>query len=459
MRAGCGTGKTVAAYLWAARQAAGRKLFFCYPTTGTATEGFIGYVPPDEIEAALIHSRAEADLEDILGNGDDAPAQRARDLAALSAWQAPVAVCTADTVLGLIQNGRRSLFSFPSLANGAFVFDEIHQYDDRLFAALLRFLAAFQGAPVLLMTASLQEQRRQALARTIAAAGEQLTEIEGPRALEAIPRYCLRESNAELARHEAERVLTLGGKVLWVTNTVDRCVETAMAAKDTGVPVHIYHSRYRYQDRLAHHRAVIRAFESEGAALAITTQVCEVSLDLSADLLVTELAPVPALIQRLGRLNRRVTEACPGEPKPALIIRPEHAAPYHSGELALAERWLAALGSAAVSQADLARAFLALDSEQPVKPVLSTWLDGGPFAAQAPLREDGHTIEILLPVDAARCRDPNGRPLAAEITRCSVPMLFRPVMHEADRWPRLGIAFVAPAERVAYSEEWGARWQ
>jgi CRISPR-associated endonuclease/helicase Cas3 len=53
--AGCGSGKTTAAYLWAARRANGRKLFFCYPTTGTATEGYAGYVFPDDIPSALIH--------------------------------------------------------------------------------------------------------------------------------------------------------------------------------------------------------------------------------------------------------------------------------------------------------------------------------------------------------------------------------------------------------------------
>ena len=58
-----GTGKTAAAYLWAARHADGKKLFFCYPTTGTATEGFLGYVHETKVEAKLIHSRAMVDLE------------------------------------------------------------------------------------------------------------------------------------------------------------------------------------------------------------------------------------------------------------------------------------------------------------------------------------------------------------------------------------------------------------
>src|SRR5690606_21026562 len=37
-RAGCGSGKTLAAYQWAAQQCSGRRVYVCYPTTGTATE-------------------------------------------------------------------------------------------------------------------------------------------------------------------------------------------------------------------------------------------------------------------------------------------------------------------------------------------------------------------------------------------------------------------------------------
>jgi CRISPR-associated endonuclease/helicase Cas3 len=40
VKAGCGSGKTLAAYMWAARNHPTRRLYFCYPTTGTATEGF-----------------------------------------------------------------------------------------------------------------------------------------------------------------------------------------------------------------------------------------------------------------------------------------------------------------------------------------------------------------------------------------------------------------------------------
>ncbi len=37
VKAGCGSGKTLAAYLWARERCPGKRLYICYPTTGTAT--------------------------------------------------------------------------------------------------------------------------------------------------------------------------------------------------------------------------------------------------------------------------------------------------------------------------------------------------------------------------------------------------------------------------------------
>ena len=59
----------------------------------------------------------------------------------LRAWGQQVIACTVDTVLGLVQNNRRALFSFPAIIEGAIVFDEIHSYDEKLFGALVRFLS------------------------------------------------------------------------------------------------------------------------------------------------------------------------------------------------------------------------------------------------------------------------------------------------------------------------------
>jgi CRISPR-associated endonuclease/helicase Cas3 len=463
VKAGCGSGKTAAAYLWAARHAPGRKLFFCYPTTGTATEGYRDYIIPSEMEAdaALLHSRSELDLEDLLETHEGDAFERTLRIESLAAWDVPVVICTADQVLGLIQNNRRALFSIPAIINGVFVFDEIHQYDDRLFGALLRFLDAFRGAPMLLMTASLPKPRLQAIQTILEQEGTALETISGPLDLEKIPRYELKGLVPTAPWDLVKQTLEKGEKVLWVANTVDRAVTFARAAEARGFfPVLPYHSRYRYTDRLQKHDAVVNAFKDDnaGPVLAVTTQVCEVSLDLSADLLVSDLAPIPALIQRMGRLNRRITSSHPGQPRPAVVLEPDIHLPYESKQLDRARDWLRALGPASLSQAALATANENIMQNESVPIVESAWLDGGPVSRPAPLREAGVTIAIILAEDEAACVDQRGRPVSKEIARYSIPMTMNAVAKEFSAWKRLGSVFVAPPRRVDYSEKWGARW-
>lgn len=471
VRAGCGTGKTVAAYLWASRQGAGRKLFVCYPTTGTATEGFRDYVADEAIDAILFHGRAEVDLE-FMQSGEPRDDDPAKDMAeqwaahkALRLWPEPIVICTADTVLGLMQNYRGGLIAFPAIAGGAFVFDEIHQYDDRMFSALHRFIAEFRGAPVLLMTASLQGHRLELLQDAVHIRGGALAVVAGPKDLEVGQRYTLHLGARDAAVAKTEHTLSHGGKVLWVCNTVDAAIIAAGSFSGAGaltsVTPLVYHSHFRYEDRARRHREVVNVFDvgkNPGAALAITTQVCEVSLDLSADLLVSEIAPVPSMIQRLGRLNRRFNPDEPGT-RAAIFLEPGSHLPYTPDVVDLGRKWLDRLGDQPCSQRDLAEAFEVLAVPQAgTVPVEHAWLDTLPYALPAPLRELDPSILIVLAHEAHACRDERGSPISNEIVRRSIPMNLGRVASEFTCWSRIGMAFVPPAERVRYSKERGAQW-
>lgn len=463
VKAGCGSGKTVGAYLWAARYAAGRKLFVCYPTTGTATEGFRDYVIPSEMDrqSALLHGRSEVDLEDLLETQENDVFERVTRMGALAAWDVPLVICTTDQVLGLVQNNRRALFAFPSIGNGAFVFDEIHQYDDRLFGALLRFLDTFRGAPTLLMTASLPESRLRAIETVLTRRGTKLRIIEGPTDLEQLERYELKGPFDEPPWETVETALTQKGKVLWVANTVDRAVRFAQEAIRRGVQTVLpYHSRYRYGDRVKKHGEVVNAFKDDavGPVLAVTTQVCEVSLDLSADLLVSDMAPVPAIIQRLGRLNRRVTPERPRKPCMAIVLEVGKPLPYEQKDLDTAGQWLKSLIGRPVSQRALSDAFERLAQSVPVPDVESAWLDGGPLSKPAPLRNADTTIAVIRAEDEVACVDKNGRPVSKDVMRHTIPMTIGLVADEIAGWRRVGFVFVAPEGRIVYSEEWGAQW-
>jgi len=459
VRAGCGSGKSIAAYMWAAERAAGRKLFFCYPTTGTATEGYRDYLMPSDLrcDSALLHSRSEVDIENVLMVDDEFEyIDSGLGIAALVSWDVPLVVCTADTVLGIIQNSRRSLYSSPALMNAAFIFDEIHQYDERLYGALLRFLKVFKGVPVLLMTASLPSGRLKKLENDLK---DDFVVIEGPPEHEELPRYHLLRPLKEMPWDKMSRILEKGGKVLWVSNTVKRCMMSGFQAEAMYGKVDIlpYHSRYCYLDRLKRHNEVIDAFRRNEPIIAVTTQVCEVSLDISADLLVTDLAPIPALIQRLGRLNRRASSVHPGTPCEAVVLEPDSAAPYQDSALQLARVWLNKLSGRSVSQRDLAMQFeIVSGTRQEELSIKSAWLDSGKLTKQAPLRESGFSIPVIREEDEGKIR--NQGVSTRKVIEKEIPMLLSEVSREFQYWRKLRHAWVAPTGRVVYDDKWGARW-
>jgi CRISPR-associated endonuclease/helicase Cas3 len=181
------------------------------------------------------------------------------------------------------------------------------------------------------------------------------------------------------------------------------------------------------------------------------------SLDLSADLLVTDLAPISALIQRLGRLNRRATPENPLSPKPFLIVEPNSEAPYKTQEnpspFTPARLWLERLGAAPLSQAKLAQMWISLDEKQDLAPLESAWLDGGFKTTPSPLRESAPGLTILLPDDAVVVERGEIDPV-----RVRIPM-NPPKDKNWKTWRQIAFAHVPPSECITYDPRRGAQWK
>ncbi|MDY6784754.1 MAG: CRISPR-associated helicase Cas3' [Cyanobacteriota bacterium] len=482
VKAGCGTGKTVGAYGWAKKWAKDRKLFFCYPTTGTASQGYLDYAAENNFETKLMHSRAAIDLEEVLFSNDSEEKQENETdnearLTAFAAWQAKLIVATVDTVLGLVQSNRKPLYSFPAIVQGAFVFDEVHAYDDRLFAALLIFLETFKGAPILLMSASFSPTQLELIQNAVGKTGETIRIIEGYRKIEELPRYriChLREAteNSPEVWQAVIEALTAKQKVLWVTNSVQSCIDiyrqaaTELAAHlpEQSIQRLIYHSRFRYRDRVDKHKQVIKAFQSPDAIFAVTTQVCEMSLDLSADLLVSAMAPAAALIQRLGRLNRFVVEdekgtvrLASGRIATAIIYQWQKAKPYDKSELETGKILLERLEEGSdISQQQLAEISATLSTTDPDK-IRAMWLEGNWCTYPVPLRKAGYTATVLLQQDIAeikkRASQRRDKSFMKEAQGWSVSVRIPKNFYE---WKPMKFYRVAPSDEICYSSETGA---
>jgi CRISPR-associated endonuclease/helicase Cas3 len=485
--AGCGNGKTTAAYMWAQRWAVGRKLWFTYPTTGTASAGFADYLlKQDAVTSALVHGRALVDLQAMLGTQEDDKLDDWLRLESLQAWNRQVIACTVDTVLGLIQNQRRPLYSFPAIAAGAFVFDEIHSYDKRLFGELLTFLETFPGVPVLLMSASIPPHRLEALQRVL---GDRMGKpIEGDHDLEGYKRYSLEKcQNEEACWGKVQEELARDKKVLWVSNTVNAAIALARTNISSLEPI-VYHARFRYRDKVERQQELIDAFayrtepgkrhlrKQPGATLAITTQICEMSLNVSADLMVTAECPLPSLVQRLGRLNRFAER---DDPWPCLVY-PFRGLPYNEDEklipthgdyrasMAATRKTLDDLDGIPCSQADLAlRLKKMTEREEPDRS--SAWLQGGWQTESMPARQGDASITVIRAEDLEDIKKELGTQnwrtwtnkrlvpwtIPMQLGDWVLPALFRKGFSFTDR--RGGYP-VAPAGTVSYSLKEGATW-
>jgi len=94
--------------------------------------------------------------------------------------------------------------------------------------------------------------------------------------------------------------------VLVVVNTVRKAIELKKKFKEAGLQnVKLLHSRFILKDRKKKEIEIMKFFDSQEKGLWITTQLAEVSLDLDADYLFTELSTADSLIQRMGRCNRK----------------------------------------------------------------------------------------------------------------------------------------------------------
>jgi CRISPR-associated endonuclease/helicase Cas3 len=175
------------------------------------------------------------------------------------------------------------------------------------------------------------------------------------------------------------------------------------------------------------------------------------SLDLSADLIVSQIAPIPALIQRLGRLNRR---AAADDPWPFLVygldFDAKATAPYEPEDLTEAKAWLERLGTGGLSQRDLSDAWIPRP-EPPRRTTACAWLDGGYETRARPLRQGSPGIEIILHEDADSVRS------GQKPEEYRIPMLV-PRDRDWHQWDEVAFCKVPPPGRVDYDPMRGARW-
>lgn len=258
---------------------------------------------------------------------------------------APIAVGTIDQALLAALQVRHAHLRHAMLARSLLVVDEVHASDPYMTVLLERLLKAHlnNGGHALLLSATLGSSARSRYLslepRSKHSSAKTLTfEVAC-----AIPYPAISDSNqirpidatgstkkVTWTAHDIiaapGRIATmaidaarLGAKVLVIRNTVADAIAT-LAAIEESIPekawlftvngvATLHHSRFGREDRSIMDKAVEAQLGKKrptGPKIVVGTQTLEQSLDIDADLLITDLCPMDVLLQRIGRLHRHI---------------------------------------------------------------------------------------------------------------------------------------------------------
>ncbi|MCT2287691.1 CRISPR-associated helicase Cas3' [Corynebacterium sanguinis] len=367
LEAETGVGKTEAALAAAEAMGEGAQgIYFAAPTMATAN-GLLERVlewanrsVDDEVVSSMYLAHSKNQLAEpyrklrYYGIGRD---YSAHGHVVASTWMSGrrrgllsnVVVGTIDQVLMMVLKQRYSMLRHVALAGKIIIFDEVHAYDTYTSDYLNRAIRwlSYYGASVIVMTATLPPERRQALIAAYSEA-EQPQPPEGayplitvatkdsvsyvpvepaPTNLEAEVRIC--EDGLRELRMTIEQLLADGGCALIICNTIARAQETFRCLEEQYPgEVELHHAGFMVWQRSEKEDALRAALGPDARRgkgrpqrrIVVATQVAEQSLDIDADVLITDIAPIDLIIQRIGRLHRHRR---PESDRPALLLEPK----------------------------------------------------------------------------------------------------------------------------------------
>jgi CRISPR-associated endonuclease/helicase Cas3 len=362
-----GSGKTEASLtLYARLRAEGLVggLFFALPTRATAAAisdrvaHFLGcaYADVGAPTSALAVGGQAQRTEGFGFPGVDPDLYPDADDRELRAWASSSSkkYLTAEIVVGtldqLLLGGlpvRHAHLRLAAATRHLLVVDELHSYDRYMGEILSRVLDLHScaGGVSVLMSATLSEKERLRYALVDepprSSTARTASEAEYPMLAEAVPhgadpwrahelasepsrfgkelRWSMIDESdlvgiAASAAVDGARVCVLRNTVTGARTSLDALAADSVAGDHLWHPYPArgpdrpaYHSRYTRADRAALDAAVLRDFGRTGAAsgtILVATQVVEQSLDVDFDLMISDLPPVDALLQRVGRLHR-----------------------------------------------------------------------------------------------------------------------------------------------------------
>ena len=313
-----GSGKTESAFLWIRKHFEENqkgRIFYILPFTASINAMFerLSAVIEDG-KVGMLHGKLSAYLNNYFEEHQYSHSTKKEAIDELKHKfkyvTTPIKICTPFQLLKHIfglKGFEQGLFEW---TNGYLIFDEIHAYDAKTFAqikVLLEFATKYLNVKVIVMTATLPQFLRKEIELAIGV----FTPINADQKLfyafkrhQVVLKDGLLENNLDIIKAD----LKVGKKVLVVCNTVAQSQKIFAELKNDVNKSVLLHGSFNGTDRNKHEQTLLlseKSTEIGDVNLLVGTQAIEVSLDIDFDVIYTEPAPIDALLQRFGRVNRK----------------------------------------------------------------------------------------------------------------------------------------------------------
>lgn len=324
LHAPTGSGKTEAALSWVyANQTENARLFYLLPYTASINamvKRLDKIYGKDKVTA--LHSKtldffynqiAEEDSNNDRTAIEKAQEAKSKKFLSYELFY-PVKVATLHQILKTSLKGKGWELALYDYNNALFIIDEFHTYDALLTGLLLASIKLFRKlfeAKFFFMSATIPNFMLDIIIKEVFDGDytkliRPNPAIESDRLVLDRKRHMLHcEANKSISDSIdiIQDFLTIGKSVLVIVNNV-KSAQILYSLIEFNGSVKLLHSGFHKKDRTEIEKSITNENEIERPQLLIATQAVEVSLDIDYDVSFIEKAPIDALIQRFGRVNR-----------------------------------------------------------------------------------------------------------------------------------------------------------
>lgn len=246
-------------------------------------------------------------------------------------------VGTIDRILQMALNIKHFPLQTFALMNRVIIVDEVHAYDEYMLGLLCDAISILSksNCVFIIMSATLPSRMKKKISNSYLKGKDKEKDISIVNA--KYPRISvLDQKKAELKSYHVgskktsktkidfisgernfhldklyEKIDSSDGCAVWYFNTVSKAQEAYryLENKNENVEMHIYHASNLPRYKTIKEKELVGKFGKNSSnrpkkSIVISTQILEMSLDIDFDIMYTEMCPIDALYQRLGRLWR-----------------------------------------------------------------------------------------------------------------------------------------------------------